>query len=445
MNLTDINDDFDPDEPIEAHEHSWDEGVVTSEPTCTEDGEILYTCECGGIYTETISALGHTWAEDPVYKDGSWYDVCEVCEDESLISDGTGRTFKVQTLDELQSALDMDGAIVEMQKDIVGPVTVSVSVTLDLNGYTLSDAEIGSTASDDATYAAAIDVLSGGNLTVKDSSVSKSGAVDCVAAGKGALVIEAGGSAVLNGGTFTRSQESAENTWYTIANAGTLTINEGTAVENKGTYYAAIVNGWTSEEASPIAYYAVSNDATLKINGGTFSGGLYTLLNEDGKTEIGGGDFTNGYIATIANRSSLTISGGRFANEYDGSDPEIDPCLILNLEGNDGSDPVTVISGGELNGAIIIEAGTVTVGGTVYGEDGPETLEIETDEGGNQSVVGDEDEGGDDEGDEEAPSGEEKTYEKSLAWTVGLSVAVGVVIVLGLILTAVGCDTRKRK
>ena len=48
-------------------------GVETKAPTCTEAGEMTYSCTCGeGTYTEEIAALGHTYADD--------YDVnCDVC------------------------------------------------------------------------------------------------------------------------------------------------------------------------------------------------------------------------------------------------------------------------------------------------------------------------------------------------------------------------------
>ena len=40
---------------------SWDEGKVTTEPTCTEKGVKTYTCgTCNGTKTEEIGALGHT-------------------------------------------------------------------------------------------------------------------------------------------------------------------------------------------------------------------------------------------------------------------------------------------------------------------------------------------------------------------------------------------------
>lgn len=49
-------------EVIEKLEHSFDEGVVTKEPTCTEKGEITYTCQndSNHTYTEEIEEKGHT-------------------------------------------------------------------------------------------------------------------------------------------------------------------------------------------------------------------------------------------------------------------------------------------------------------------------------------------------------------------------------------------------
>ena len=52
------------------HEHKYTE-KVTKEPTCTEEGEKTYTCDCGDSYTEKIPAKGHN------YVDGE----CEHCGD----------------------------------------------------------------------------------------------------------------------------------------------------------------------------------------------------------------------------------------------------------------------------------------------------------------------------------------------------------------------------
>ena len=41
------------------HEHSYTE-EITKQPTCTEEGEKTFTCDCGDTYTEIIPAKGHT-------------------------------------------------------------------------------------------------------------------------------------------------------------------------------------------------------------------------------------------------------------------------------------------------------------------------------------------------------------------------------------------------
>ena len=49
----------------EAKGHKWNEGKITTEPTCTEEGVKTFECMvCGKTKTEKVSALGHDWAED---------------------------------------------------------------------------------------------------------------------------------------------------------------------------------------------------------------------------------------------------------------------------------------------------------------------------------------------------------------------------------------------
>ena len=44
--------------------HAWNEGVITTEPTCTETGIRTYTCTgCGATKTEVVGALGHAFGE----------------------------------------------------------------------------------------------------------------------------------------------------------------------------------------------------------------------------------------------------------------------------------------------------------------------------------------------------------------------------------------------
>lgn len=64
--------DRDPSHKLCADDnHKWDDGVVTTEPTCTEDGVLTYTCSaCGVTKTEVIEA-GHI--------DENGDELCDVC------------------------------------------------------------------------------------------------------------------------------------------------------------------------------------------------------------------------------------------------------------------------------------------------------------------------------------------------------------------------------
>ena len=65
---------------LELAEHTWDDGVITTDPTCTTAGEKTYTCAvCGDTKTETVKPLGHDFAN------GSWKTVKEAtCLEEGL-------------------------------------------------------------------------------------------------------------------------------------------------------------------------------------------------------------------------------------------------------------------------------------------------------------------------------------------------------------------------
>lgn len=73
-------------EIIPAKGHNWDEGTITKEPTCTEDGGKTITCTvCGATRTEVMDALGHRFGAwetvtSPACTDqGSQKRTCERC------------------------------------------------------------------------------------------------------------------------------------------------------------------------------------------------------------------------------------------------------------------------------------------------------------------------------------------------------------------------------
>ena len=70
------------------HVHTWDEGKVTTEPTCTKAGVKTYTCTvCKETKTEAIAALGHKWDDGKVTKAATCTEAgvktytCTVCKE----------------------------------------------------------------------------------------------------------------------------------------------------------------------------------------------------------------------------------------------------------------------------------------------------------------------------------------------------------------------------
>ena len=167
------------------------------------------------------------------------------------------------------------------------------NATLDLNGKTLTN------KTDEHT----IIVENGATLTITGNGI-----VDNVSHGKAAIYNE--GEVTLNGGTFERSAEKGTyspydnggNSWYTIANYGTMEINTGVTVKNAGGYSSMIRNGGD-----------VTADCNLTIKGGNFTGGVNTVKNDSfGVLTINGGNFSNTAQYVIMNWNKAEITAGTF-------------------------------------------------------------------------------------------------------------------------------------
>ena len=172
-------------------------------------------------------------------------------------------------------------------------VPAGVTATLDLGGKTLTN------KADEHT----IIVENGATLTITGNGI-----VDNVSHGKGAIVNS--GEVTLNGGTFKRSAEKGTyspygnggNSWYTIANYGTMEINTGVTVENDGGYSSMIRNGGEA-----------TADCNLTIRGGNFVGGVNTVKNDYfGVLTINGGNFSNTAQYVIMNWNKAEITAGTF-------------------------------------------------------------------------------------------------------------------------------------
>ncbi len=182
---------------------------------------------------------------------------------------------------------------IEILSDVTESIEIAAdkNITIDLNGKTLTNTDGKHT------------IENNGTLTINDSSNDKTGTVDNVIHARGALVNHEGAVATLNGGKFHRSLEAGNspdnnggNSWYTILNQGTMTINDGATVENGGCYSANI-----------------RTDSELTVNGGTFKGGINTVkVDENGELTINDGNFSNDKATCIFNWNKTTINGGTF-------------------------------------------------------------------------------------------------------------------------------------
>lgn len=221
------------------------------------------------------------------------------------------------------SALDYlaDGAnvTVKLAADTTKDVTIpaGTTVTLDLNGHNLTNASGRHT------------ITNNGKLTVTGN-----GTVDNISHGKAALYNNTGATATLNGGTFTRSAEAGTaspdsangNSWYTVKNYGTMTINSNTTITNTGSHSSAIANGWyDASKAGSNGEPTRIADAVLTINGGNISGGKITVKNDDyGTLSITGGSLSQPLsgLYCIYNANVTSISGGTVngaVGSYNGS------------------------------------------------------------------------------------------------------------------------------
>ena len=263
-----------------------------------------------------------------------------------------------------------DGDTIKLTASITASITIPAgkNITLDLNGQTLTN-EAGNHT-----------ITNEGTLTIKGD-----GTVDNVSHGRGALVNK--GTATINGGTFTRSQEKGDspsnsggNSWYVIDNQGTLTVTGGTVKNTSG--FSSLVrnmngtlnvnggnfsnefialknddNGIMKITAGTIESkeQAVQNWHNLDVTGGTFNGDVYTWSydNSQGTATIGGSAVIDGNVAAVqygnaTAKSTVEIKGGtitgtiekgEYGNAYNRVDPSAATSIITVSGGTFAKEP----------------------------------------------------------------------------------------------------------
>lgn len=246
----------------------------------------------------------------------STFEIGEALAAENSVAQITATDGTITRYATLQNAVDAveKGQTVTLLSNTTESITISEgqTVTLDLNGYTLTN--------EDKEYT----ITNKGTLTIEDSSAAETGTVDNISHGRSAIYNEVGATATLNGGTYTRSkenggskEENGGNSYYTLLNRGTMTINDGVNVnqgaEGNSKYSSLVENGWYNGNQN-----TTKASSKMYINGGTFNGGLNVVKNDDyGVLEITNGNFKNSAQNCVFNVNVATISGGTFVSEQD--------------------------------------------------------------------------------------------------------------------------------
>lgn len=270
--------------------------------------------------------------------------------------DGTGYTT-------LASAVEAaDNKTVTLLNDVTEDVVIPAgkTVTLDLNGKKLTNVNNHT-------------IINNGTLTITGA-----GTVDNVTHQKAALYNK--GTVTVNGGTFDRSQEngktkedSGNNSWYTIKNVGTMTINDGAIVQTAandsalGKFSSLVSNGYFN--AADYTNNKGIDQPSLTINGGTFRGGLNTIKNDDrANLVIENGSFSNYYQAVVQNHNIAEIKGGTFTAASDattatygiyncGCDAETDTGVLTVSGGTFTGATYAIVDVSSLSSAVNISGG----------------------------------------------------------------------------------------
>lgn len=137
-------------------------------------------------------------------------------------------------------------------------------------------------------------------------TLTGNGSVECNKHGKPA--INNNGNLIIENGSYTRSVDEKNNSYYTMVNHGNTVINDG-IFQAPRVISSMIDNGYydynTDYKAGEMAEYP-----ELTINGGTFINAFYVIKNDDnGKLYINDGNF---YGTIFNNGYEMVVKGGNF-------------------------------------------------------------------------------------------------------------------------------------
>ena len=198
---------------------------------------------------------------------------------------------KYATASEAIAAVE-DGGTIKLSGGLGADEVINADkqFTLDMNNAVIVDNE-----------KTPINVGVNGALTLTGN-----GSVECNKHGKPA--INNNGNLIIENGSYTRSVDEKNNSYYTMVNHGNIVINDG-IFQAPRVISSMIDNGYydynTDYKAGEMAEYP-----ELTVNGGTFINAFYVIKNDDnGKLYINDGNF---YGTIFNNGYEMIVRGGNF-------------------------------------------------------------------------------------------------------------------------------------
>lgn len=269
---------------------SWEifHAVDLSNYYTKEETSNLVTVEIGKVNTK-IESLETELAKDYALK--ADLDVIKVYGDTTSDTSMEVNGQKYNTANEAIAAVS-DGGTIKLSGGLGADEVINADkqFTLDMNNAVIVDNE-----------KTPINVGVNGALTLTGN-----GSVECNKHGKPA--IDNNGNLIIENGSYTRSVDEKNNSYYTMVNHGSIVINDG-IFQAPRIVSSMIDNGYynynTDYKAGEMAEYP-----ELTINGGTFINAFYVIKNDDnGKLYINDGNF---YGTIFNNGYEMVVKGGNF-------------------------------------------------------------------------------------------------------------------------------------
>ena len=248
-------------EEIDAIGHEWDEGAVTTDPTCEGKGVKTYTCthDAAHTYTEEIDAIGHEWDDGAITTDPT----CTVDGVKTYTCANDAGHTRTEAVPAAHSWVDAtfdapktcsacgatEGGCLEIQQD---------------NVFTAEDILAAYKANPPASFKGEL-VTEGGVTYFKATAT---------AAAQGTLVLNSGANTVSNVGknfvvVYRNKTQALKRIQLGINSAG-KTNNAGGATPFQA---VSITNNWTA------VYFSTSNGVNLSDGAGYMSIDLFDTDN----------------------------------------------------------------------------------------------------------------------------------------------------------------------